>query len=79
MSVPLNKKRATPPTLVAFCLLLVGCNVNPTSYAQWKKDQATRAKFDAAGVPYKSPSQLRAEAAEMRQQTENTTFAPAGK
>jgi len=75
----LNKPRAIRPALLVSFLLLAGCNVTPTSYAQWKKEQATRAKFDAAGLPYKSPAQLRAEAAEMRQQTESTTFSPAAK
>jgi len=62
--------------LSAASLLATGCNVTPSSYAQWKREQDERAKYSEAGVPYKSPSQIRAEAAEMRKATEGTTFVP---
>jgi hypothetical protein len=60
-------------------LQLAGCQVAPSSYEQWKREQAERAKFEAAGVPYKSPSELRAEAAEMRRATDDVSFKPAEK
>lgn len=57
-------------------LVLAGCQSTPTSYEQWKQEQAERARFAAAGVPYKSPSELRAEAAEMRRISEDVSFKP---
>lgn len=59
--------------------LLAGCTSVPMNYAQWKKEQEDRRKFEQAGLPYKSPSQLRAEAAELRRLAEETTFSPATK
>src|SRR5688572_8224269 len=67
------------PALLLATLLLAGCNAVPTSYEKWKTDQEQRAQFAAAGVPYKSPSELRAEAGEMREIARETTFAPAAK
>jgi hypothetical protein len=48
--------------------------VAPSSYAQWKQEQAERAKFAAAGVPYKSRSELRAEAEGMRRAADEVSF-----
>ncbi len=44
------------------------------SYSDWKRAQQEPARFAEAGIPYKTPSQLREEAAEMRRIAENTTF-----
>ena len=44
------------------------------TYAEWKKAQDERARFAQAGIPYKSPSQLREEAADMRHVAQETTF-----
>jgi hypothetical protein len=73
-----NERRSIGPALSAVSLLLAGCNAVPTSYAKWKDEQAKPAKFAEAGVPYKSPSEIRAEAEEMRRLSEATPF-PAAK
>jgi len=73
-----NEQGLISPALLAASLLLAGCNTVPTSYEKWKKDQAERARFAEAGIPYKSPSELRAEAEEMRRISETTPF-PAAK
>jgi hypothetical protein len=74
----LKARQSLAPALLA-CLLLAGCNAVPTSYEKWKAEQDQRAAFAAAGVPYKSPSELRAEAREMRQLAENTPLTPQSK
>jgi starvation-inducible outer membrane lipoprotein len=70
-----------PHTLgfMLLAVLLAGCTSVPMNYSQWKKEQEDRRKFEQAGLPYKSPAQLRAEAAEMRRVAEKTTFSPAAK
>jgi PBP1b-binding outer membrane lipoprotein LpoB len=55
-------------------LLLGGCMTVPMNYAEWKKAQDERARFAQAGIPYKSPSELRDEAAEMRRTGQETAF-----
>jgi hypothetical protein len=55
--------------------LLAGCSSVPMTYAQWQKEQADRARFERAGEVYKSPSELRTEAAEMRRIAQETSFA----
>ncbi|MEJ1974588.1 MAG: hypothetical protein WDM96_19745 [Lacunisphaera sp.] len=47
------------------------------TYAEWQNQQNQRAEFAAAGVAYKSPSELRHEAEEMRRLAQDTTFTPA--
>jgi hypothetical protein len=44
------------------------------SYAEWQQEQKKRAGFASAGVPYKSPSELREEAADMRQAARESAF-----
>ena len=61
------------------CLFSAGCDIVPMRYSEWKKAQDERARFAEAGIPYKSPSQLRAEAAEMRHAGQETTFAAGSK
>jgi hypothetical protein len=73
----MNQPRTVGVLLLA--CLLSGCSSVPMNYSQWKKEQEERRKFEQAGLPYKSPSQLRAEAAEMRRVAEETTFAPGAK
>jgi hypothetical protein len=57
-------------------LLATGCNAVPMIYSHWKDEQDQRAQFAEAGVPYKSPSELRGEAQEMRHVVQDTTFTP---
>lgn len=78
---PCPELRIQPHTIgvMLFAGLLTGCTSVPMNYAQWKKEQEDRRKFEQAGLPYKSPAQLRAEAAEMRRIAEKTTFSPATK
>lgn len=75
----LKARHSIGPALLAASVLLAGCNAVPTSYENWKKEQAERAQFAAAGVPYKSPAELRAEASEMRRLADATSFAPDAK
>jgi len=75
----LKARQSLGPALLLSSVLLGGCNAVPTSYEKWKADQAQRAQFAAAGIPYKSPSELRAEAGEMRRLAQDTTFAPKAK
>jgi hypothetical protein len=75
----LKARQSIGPALLLASGVLAGCNAVPTSYEKWKADQAQRAQFAAAGIPYKSPSQLREEAGEMRQLAQDTTFAPQSK
>ena len=49
------------------------------TYAEWKDLQEEKLRFARAGVPYKSTSQLLAEAAEMRHIAQDTMFPPARK
>ena len=44
------------------------------TYAEWKDLQEEKLRFARAGVSYKSPSQLIAEAAEMRRLAQDTMF-----
>ncbi len=74
----LNQSRLVIGAALLTCLL-AGCTSVPVTYAEWKKEQQDKAKFARAGLPYKSPSQLRAEAAEMRRLVQETTFAPTAK
>ncbi len=76
---PVKARRAIDLLLFLAVLSLTGCNAVPTSYEKWQADQQQRAQFAAAGVPYKSPSELRAEASEMRRLADETAFAPARK
>ena len=54
--------------------LLAGCGTVPMTYAEWKDLQEEKLRFARAGVPYKSTSQLLAEAAEMRRIAQDTMF-----
>ncbi len=47
----------------------------PMSYSDWKNEQDKRARYAQAGVTYKSPEELRDEAAEMRSTAQETSFA----
>jgi PBP1b-binding outer membrane lipoprotein LpoB len=69
-----KQNRVITGIVLLACLLLGGCMTVPMSYAEWKKAQHERARFAQAGVPYKSPSELRDEAAEMRRTGHETTF-----
>jgi len=53
---------------------IAGCSSIPMTYAEWKKEMDDRQAFARAGQEYKSPAQLRAEAAEMRQLADTTPF-----
>ncbi len=44
------------------------------SYSEWKQEQKKRAEFAEAGIPYKTPSELREEAADMRRAAQGTSF-----
>ena len=63
--------------LFLFILLspfIAGCSSVPMTYAEWKKEMDDRQAFARAGLEYKSPAQLREEAAEMRQLADSTPF-----
>ncbi len=62
-----------PAALLASCL--GGCQATPMTYAQWKKEQDDKLAFKKAGLEYKSPAQLKAEATEMKKTGEETSFA----
>ncbi len=70
-----NQARMTVGIALLACLLAAGCKTVPMNYSEWKKAQDDRIKFAQAGIPYKSPSQLRDEAAEMRHIAQETVFA----
>ena len=72
----MKERRLIVGALLLVNLLAAGCSAIPMSYSQWKSDQDQRAKFAEAGVPYKSPSELRGEAEEMRRVAQETTFSP---
>lgn len=55
-------------------LLSAGCDTVPMTYKEWKQEQAERARYAEAGVPYKTKEHLRSEAGEMRRAAEETTF-----
>lgn len=77
--VHVKRKRVIGGIALVACLFSAGCDTVPMSYSQWKKSQDERVKFAQAGIPYKSPSQLREEAAEMRRVGQETTFATSSK
>jgi hypothetical protein len=54
--------------------ILAGCDSTPMTYEQYKKEQADKLAFKRAGQEYKSPSQLKKEAAEMNKTGDETTF-----
>jgi hypothetical protein len=54
--------------------LFAGCQAVPMSYAQWQKETSDRLAFKRAGLEYKSPEQLRAEAADMRDLADSIKF-----
>lgn len=59
-------------------MLSGGCSATPMSYTAWKDEQTQRARFSDAGLPYKSPAELRREAADMRRVAQDADFtAPA--
>lgn len=72
-SAHLNRVRLALSATLLACLLS-GCESVPMTYKQWQEDQENRLKSEQAGQPYKTPSQLRAEAAEMRRLTGETKF-----
>ncbi len=59
---------------VLLCPFIAGCASVPMTYAEWKKEMDDRQAFERAGLEYKSPAQLRAEAADMRQLADSTAF-----
>jgi hypothetical protein len=73
---PLKARRLVGGATLLVSLLTAGCNAVPMTYSQWKQEQEQRAKFAEAGIAYKSPSELRGEAEEMRRIAQDTTFAP---
>lgn len=80
---PLHSLDMKGSGLLLFSLLLVclltGCVSDGMTYAQWQHEQENRRKAEAAGQPYKTPSQLRAEAQEMRQAVQETQFETSAK
>jgi len=70
------KKICVPLYSLMLATLLAGCTTEGMTYAQWQHEQENRRKSEAAGQPYKSPSQLRAEAEEMRKIAAETQFEP---
>ena len=70
----MKRRRVIVGVVLLACLLLAGCETVPMTYAEWKKAQDERARFAQAGISYKSPSQLREEAADMRHVAQETTF-----
>ena len=68
----MNVRRLILLGLLGFSL--AGCNSIPMTYAQWKKETEDRLAFERAGLQYKSPAELRAEAAEMKRIVDSTTF-----
>lgn len=58
-------------------MLTGGCSATPMSYTAWKEEQTQRARFSDAGLPYKSPAELRREAADMRRVAQDADFTPA--
>ena len=73
---PLKARRLIGGATLLGSLLAAGCNAVPMTYNHWKEEQDARVKFAEVGVPYKSPSQLRGEAEEMRRIAQDTTFTP---
>lgn len=67
--------------LLPFLLLplLAGCNAIPMTHEQWKEEQAKKLEMEKAGVQYKSPSQIRAEAEEMKKAADEASFKKDGK
>ena len=70
----MKQNREITGIVLLACLLLGGCMTVPMNYAEWKQAQDERARFAEAGIPYKSPSELREEAAEMRRTGQETNF-----
>ena len=70
----MKQRRVIVGIVLLACLLLAGCATVPMTYAEWKKAQDERARFAQAGIPYKSPTQLRDEAAGMRHAAQEVTF-----
>lgn len=70
----MKQRRVTVGVVLLACLLSAGCETVPMSYSEWKDAQDQRARFAQAGIPYKSPSQLRDEAAEMRHAAQEAAF-----
>lgn len=58
--------------LLALTLLLSGCSAAPMTPAQWERELRYRKQSPQAGVTYKGPHQIRAEAVEMRKVVEET-------
>ncbi|MBL9215165.1 MAG: hypothetical protein JNG83_06790 [Opitutaceae bacterium] len=58
---------------------LAGCVSDPMTYEQWKKEQEKKRQATEAGVEYKSPAQIRAEAKSMKEETGDTTFSKSAK
>ena len=67
--------------LLPFLLLplLAGCNATATTYEGWKEEQAKKQEMEKAGIKYKSPSQIRAEAEEMKKAADEASFKKDGK
>ncbi len=60
--------------VVLTCLLLSGCNAVPMNFDEWKAEQARRKACEEAGVAYKSPQQIRAEAIATRKAVGDVIF-----
>ncbi len=55
-------------------LLLSACNAIPMNFEEWKAEQAKRKAYKEAGVAYKSPQQIRAEAIATRKAVGDVIF-----
>ncbi len=65
--------------LILLALSLTGCQAIPMNHAQWEAEQAKRRACEKAGVEYKGPNQIKAEAIETRKAVGGVTFEGTGK
>ena len=69
-----NRARLAGLLVLLVLPFLAGCNATPMTYEGWKEEQAKKVEMEKAGLKYKSPSQIRAEAEEMQKAADEAKF-----
>ena len=63
-----------PVPVAILVFSLGGCQATPMTYAQWKKEQDDKLASARAGQIYKTPTEVRTEAAAMKKAVEEIVF-----